>query len=189
MFINYLTKDEKVKICFLGPAQSGKTSLMFYYNCRMKVMTKPTFGYNIDLYKYKKKTFLFWDIGTPLVRNWPGYIEAADFIFFVLDSSDINSILNAKQVLYQIYFGKRFRCYLEDLKQREIQRAAQDDFIFGEEEEENVSNCEEFYLNLLEDSSDYDSGLKTPRLDSDDTATDKTSNLYVCKVYSLNKSN
>lgn len=175
VFLNYFARDDKIKICFLGPAGSGKTSLMYYYNCRDKVLTIPTNGYNTDVYKFKKKEFVFWDVGAPQIRNWPGFVEAADFLFFVIDCSDINSILSAKELLHQIYFGKRFRMFLEDLKEREIQR--NDNYFFQEDEEDKNSYNGEDYLNLIEDPSDYDFIFKSRKLDSEDTETDKTSNL------------
>lgn len=181
IILNYLVKDDKVKICFLGPAGSGKTSLMFYHNCRDKVLTIPTNGYNSDSYKFKKKDFILWDVGAPQVRNWPAFVEAADFLFFVIDSSDINSILTGKELLYQIYFGKRFRMFLEDFKEREIQR--NNNYFFKEEDEDEVSYNGDDYLNLLEDPSDYENVLKRQKLDSDGTETDKTSNLDVIKFY------
>jgi GTPase SAR1 family protein len=177
IFLNYLTRDDKIKICFLGPTGSGKTSLMFYNNCKDTVITIPTNGYNSDLYNYKKKEFLFWDIEGSQVRNWPGFVEAADFLFFVIDSSDINSILSGKELLYQIYFGKRFRMFLENLKEKE--KETNNSYFFQEEEEDKISYNGDDYMNLIEDPSDYESVLISRKLDVDETGTDKTSNFDV----------
>jgi len=177
IFFNYMARDDRIKICFLGPENSGKTTLMFYYSCRDKVLTIPTNGYNSDIYNFKKKEFVLWDVGATQVRNWPGFIEGADFIFFVVDSSDINNILSGKELLYQIYYGRRFRMFLEDFKEREMQK--NNNYFFEEEEEqEKVSDNGEDYLNLIENPSDYERVLKNKKNESD-TETDKVSNFDV----------
>jgi len=175
IFLNYLTRDDKIKICFLGPSGSGKTSLMFYNNCKDTVITIPTKGYICDIYNYKKKEFLFWDIGVSQVRNWPELIEAADFLFFVIDSSDINSIISGKELLYQIYFGKRFRMFLEDFKEKQKNNS----YFFQDEVEDKISYNSDDYMKLIEDPSDFESVLISRKLDSDETGTEKTSNFDV----------
>jgi len=177
---DYITRDERIKICFLGPAGSGKTTLMYFYSCRDKVLTLPTNGYNSDIYKFKKKEFLFWDVGAPQVKHWPIFIEAADFLFFVIDSSDINSIDSGRELLYQIYFGKRFRIFLENFKEKELEKK-NNNYFFQEEEEEKESLNGEDYINLIEDASDYD--FKNFKNDSDATESDKTSVFDVLKKF------
>ena len=128
---------------------------MYYYNVKEKVMTIPTIGYNSDLFKYKKKDFIFWDVGATHFRNWPGFVEGANFIFFVLDSSDIHSIKAGKDLLYQIYFGKRFRNFVKMYKLKEKNKTSYE--LDDEEEEEDTSALDgRDYLNILEEESDYE---------------------------------
>jgi GTPase SAR1 family protein len=174
LIIEYMTRDDKTKICILGPAGAGKTTFLFYHNYKEKVFTIPTNGYNSEIYKFKKKDFILWDVGASHVRNWPGFIEAADFIFFVIDSSDVQSIHSGRELLYQIYFGKRFRTFVEQFKEKEIERKKL--YFYEEEEEDIISYNGDDYLNLIEEESDYEMTLRNTKIDSDGTETDKTSN-------------
>lgn len=172
IILGFIFKDERIKICFLGPEQSGKTSLMFYYNNKEKVFTIPTRGYNSDIYKFKNKEFIFWDVGASYIKAWPGFIEGADFLFFVIDSSCINSINSARELLYQIYFGKRFRNFLENYKEKE--KIANSRYFFEDEEDDRSSLNSENYVNLIKEESDYERVLKDKKMfESDGTETDK----------------
>ena len=63
------------------------------------VNSAPTIGFNCEEIKYKRITFVIWDLGGEnRLRNlWKFYLIGCDGIIFVVDSSDPNRIREAKR--------------------------------------------------------------------------------------------
>jgi len=138
--INYLISKffnkEFTRICILGPLQSGKTSLLFHFNENQHIKTLPTIGFNVEEVRYKKKNFILYDIGNSLFSKWGEFILECEFIFFVIDVSSKESISNSKKLLYQIYFGERFRNLIKEDKEYDEQKLYLRDegYTYSEEE-------------------------------------------------------
>jgi len=160
--INYILSKlfdfDRKKICILGPMDSGKTSLTFFFNNKKKVSVIPTIGYNIDEVRYKKKNLVIFDLGQGIFSKWGEFIEDSDYIFFVIDVSSKQSINYAKGLLHQIYFGNRFRVLLKD--EKEYQEEKKIGEIYGVEEDYFSDDREiinkNFYQSVIENQSESD---------------------------------
>lgn len=127
IFSKYFSRD-LTRICILGPLESGKTSLLFYFSNNQLVKTIQTIGFNAEEVYYKNKNLLIFDIGDSMFNKWGDFILESEYIFFVIDISSKLSIQNSKDLLYQIYFGGRFRHLIKEEKNYQEKKLAYDDF-------------------------------------------------------------
>jgi len=82
---------KKKTIAIIGLDGAGKTTIIKRLLKSDYKLSRPTFGINIEVYKYRSIEFIVYDLGgqLPLRENlWEKFITSADGIIFVLDSSD-----------------------------------------------------------------------------------------------------
>ena len=62
----------------------------------------PTIGLNIEQVEFKDYNLTFWDVGGQATRLWKHYFDSIDGILFVLDSSDKERLMKARDELHRI---------------------------------------------------------------------------------------
>eukprot|EP01097_Dermamoeba_algensis_P008215 TRINITY_DN538_c0_g1_i1.p1 TRINITY_DN538_c0_g1~~TRINITY_DN538_c0_g1_i1.p1 ORF type:complete len:192 (-),score=57.82 TRINITY_DN538_c0_g1_i1:91-666(-) len=86
----------EAKILFLGLDNSGKSSVISYFESRGEVHTseEPTVGFKEKNIKYKSVNFRIWDVaGKENVRGlWKHYYSDKDAVVFVLDASNADRL-------------------------------------------------------------------------------------------------
>ncbi len=82
---------EKKSVAIVGLDGAGKTTIVKRILRSEFTLTRPTFGVNIEIYKYRSLEFIVYDLGgqNPLRESlWEKFITSADGLVFVLDSAD-----------------------------------------------------------------------------------------------------
>ncbi|NHJ32338.1 MAG: hypothetical protein FK732_05715 [Asgard group archaeon] len=85
------SEEEKKTIAIIGLDGAGKTTIVSRLLKSDYALTRPTFGINIEIYKYRSLEFVVYDLGgqTPLRETlWEKFVTSADGLVFVLDSTD-----------------------------------------------------------------------------------------------------
>ncbi|NPE08001.1 MAG: hypothetical protein GNW80_06950 [Asgard group archaeon] len=85
------SEDTKKTIAIIGLDGAGKTTIVGRLLKSDYALTRPTFGINIEIYKYRSLEFIVYDLGgqTPLRETlWEKFVKSADGLVFVLDSTD-----------------------------------------------------------------------------------------------------
>lgn len=100
---------QSISLVMMGLDNAGKSTALYRMKCGQYCETIPTIGFNCErikgrLGKSKDIIFTIWDVGgQDRVRPlWRTYAKGAEAIIFVIDSSDHNSIEEAKIELAQI---------------------------------------------------------------------------------------
>ncbi|NXG29796.1 ARL14 protein, partial [Dromaius novaehollandiae] len=97
------TKDSKVKqgnILMLGLDSAGKSTLLYKLKYNDVFLTIPTIGFNVDMIETEKDFSLtFWDVGgqQEMRRLWCNFLENADGLLYVVDSSDKQRLEESKK--------------------------------------------------------------------------------------------
>jgi len=107
VIIEYFYPEKKKKVIFVGLDAAGKTTILYLLSQEFGLrepVTLPTIGFNIETFEIKDLAFTSWDIGgedriRPL---WKYYLENADYLIFVIDSSDYERLNYAKDELFKI---------------------------------------------------------------------------------------
>ena len=94
-------KYEK-RILMLGLGNAGKTSILFHIRDYQFKTTVPTVGLNIENINYKKYSLTFWDVGGQATKLWKHYFDHIDGVIFVVDSTDEEKLLFAKEELKRL---------------------------------------------------------------------------------------
>ncbi|MCK5298944.1 MAG: hypothetical protein KAJ76_08560, partial [Candidatus Heimdallarchaeota archaeon] len=83
--------NRKVNIAMCGLDNAGKTSILSFLKKGEFCETIATMGVNHENFKLGKLSMSVMDLGGQEVFRhfWPAYIERADILIFVVDSSDI----------------------------------------------------------------------------------------------------
>merc|ERR1712080_375730 len=88
-------KEER-RVVMIGLDGAGKTTTL----CQMKlgetVETQPTVGFNVEKVYYHKTEFTVWDCGgqNKIRPLWRRFFKEADGVVFVIDSADIERLVN-----------------------------------------------------------------------------------------------
>jgi ADP-ribosylation factor-like protein 1 len=92
------------KIIPVGPANSGKTTLLYQLKYSEFVQTPPTFGFNCETIFFNDHALQFWDIGAsdPLQQFHCNYLKDTKIVAFVIDASDRDKIGLARLRLWQL---------------------------------------------------------------------------------------
>ena len=91
----------KARILMLGLDGAGKTTILYKMKINETLNTAPTIGFNVETINYKNLEFTVWDIGGQYTLRalWHHYYQGSDAIIYVLDSSDLERINEAKETL------------------------------------------------------------------------------------------
>ncbi|NWS55613.1 ARL14 protein, partial [Chunga burmeisteri] len=97
------TKHSKVKqanILMLGLDYAGKSTLLYKFKYNDAFLTIPTIGFNVDMIETGKAfTLTFWDVGgqQKMRQVWGNFLENADGLLYVVDSSDKRRLEESKK--------------------------------------------------------------------------------------------
>ncbi|XP_009938371.1 ADP-ribosylation factor-like protein 14 [Opisthocomus hoazin] len=97
------TKHSEVKqanILMLGLDSAGKSTLLYKFKYKDVFLTVPTIGFNVDMIDTRKDfTLTFWDVGgqQKMRRSWCNFLENADGLLYVVDSSDKRRLEESKK--------------------------------------------------------------------------------------------
>ena len=96
--------DKKVSIAMCGLDNAGKTSILNFLKNGEPQETIATMGINYEKLKLGKLSLAIMDLGGQEVfrQFWPTYIDRADILIFVVDSSDIARLSLAYEVFKQV---------------------------------------------------------------------------------------
>ena len=72
---------------------------MFFLRDNAFKETVPTVGLNIETIHYKRYELTFWDVGGQATKLWKHYFDHIEAVVFVLDSTDEERLLFAKDEL------------------------------------------------------------------------------------------
>jgi len=95
----------QARILLLGLDAAGKTTILYKLKLDETVNTIPTIGFNVEqVTPVKGVTFTMWDVGgQEKVRAlWRHYYEGTEGLVFVVDSSDVARVPEARQELFNI---------------------------------------------------------------------------------------
>ncbi|NXI48882.1 ARL14 protein, partial [Chloroceryle aenea] len=97
------TKHSKAKqpnILMLGLDFAGKSTLLYKFKYNEVFLTSPTVGFNVDMIETEKDfTMTFWDVGgqQKMRQVWCNFLENADGVLYVVDSSDKRRLEESKK--------------------------------------------------------------------------------------------
>ena len=90
------------RLLLLGLDNAGKTSILFQIKDKNFKQTVPTVGLNIEHIIYKRYSMTFWDVGGQATKLWKHYFDHINGIIFVVDSSDEEKLLFAREELNKL---------------------------------------------------------------------------------------
>ncbi len=94
----------KQHVAIIGLDAAGKTTIMKRILRSEYTLSKPTFGVNIEVYRYRTLEFVVWDLGghAPIRKTlWKKFVTKAQVIVFVVDAADKKRFDLAKEVFYE----------------------------------------------------------------------------------------
>lgn len=94
----------KQHVAIIGLDAAGKTTIMKRILRSEYTLSKPTFGVNIEVYRYRTLEFVVWDLGghAPIRKTlWKKFVTKAQTIVFVVDAADQKRFPLAKDVFYE----------------------------------------------------------------------------------------
>ena len=94
----------KQHVAIIGLDAAGKTTIMKRILRSEYTLSKPTFGVNIEVYRYRTLEFVVWDLGghAPIRKTlWKKFVTKAQIIVFVVDAADQKRFGLAKDVFYE----------------------------------------------------------------------------------------
>lgn len=99
--------QQTARLMLVGPEAAGKSTLLCKVNLGDVVPTVPTVGFKVDTMEYKDFRFTVWEhrtiAGQDKIRNiWRKNYEGMDGIVFVVDSSDVDRLAEARQALHNM---------------------------------------------------------------------------------------
>ena len=103
LFLSFSNREARVLMVGLDAA--GKTTILYKLKLNETVTTIPTIGFNVEtVIPCKGVTFTVWDVGgQEKIRHFGATIfQNTQGLFFVVDSSDLERISEARQELFSV---------------------------------------------------------------------------------------
>ncbi|XP_032240484.1 ADP-ribosylation factor [Nematostella vectensis] len=104
--------NRQVRIVMLGLDAAGKTTILYKLKLKETVSTIPTIGFNVEtLQPTKNVTLTIWDVGgqDKIRPLWRHYFQGTEGLLFVVDSSDVLRMPEAKEELHGVLDSDEFR--------------------------------------------------------------------------------
>ncbi|KAL0490750.1 ADP-ribosylation factor [Acrasis kona] len=111
IFGRLLLPQKNARFVMVGLDASGKTTVLFKLKLDETVTTIPTIGFNVETIQYKNINMSVWDIGgqDKIRPLWRYYYDNVDSVIFVVDSSDFERIVEAREELHHVMSDDRLR--------------------------------------------------------------------------------
>ncbi|XP_073248922.1 uncharacterized protein [Porites lutea] len=103
LYCSFSNRD--ARILMVGLDSAGKTTILYKLKLNETVSTIPTIGFNVETVSpCKGVTFTVWDMGgqDKLRPLWRHYFKNTQGLIFVLDSSDLERMSEARQELFSV---------------------------------------------------------------------------------------
>lgn len=103
--------NTQARILMLGLDAAGKTTVLYKLKLNETVSTIPTIGFNVEtVTPVKNLTLTIWDVGgqEKIRPLWRHYYQGTNGLIFVIDSSDITRIAEAREELFGIIDSEEF---------------------------------------------------------------------------------
>jgi len=96
-------EKKQFRLCILGLAGAGKTSLTYRILHGSVIFTMPTIGLNYEIMEFPRFTLAMYDTGgqDKLRALWPYYIQGADVIWFLIDATDTQNMKESIDLMIQ----------------------------------------------------------------------------------------
>ncbi|KAJ8634659.1 hypothetical protein MRB53_008926 [Persea americana] len=96
--------NREARILVLGLDNAGKTTILYRLQMGEVVSTIPTIGFNVETVQYNNIKFQVWDLGgqTSIRPYWRCYFPNTQAIIYVIDSSDTDRLVIAKDEFHAI---------------------------------------------------------------------------------------
>ncbi|KNE64184.1 small GTP-binding protein domain [Allomyces macrogynus ATCC 38327] len=97
-------RKEETRVLMVGLDYAGKTTMLYRLKSGAVVTTIATIGFNVEVVQYGPVSFTVWDVGyqsqtLPLYRH---YYEMTSAIMFIVDSTDVARIDEARNVMARV---------------------------------------------------------------------------------------
>jgi small GTP-binding protein len=98
-----LFPKKELRTLMLGLDAVGKTSMLYKLKLGEVVTCVPTIGFNVEEVAYKKKKFIFWDVGggDKIRLLWRHYYEGTAAILYIVDSTDKERMYQNKELIHK----------------------------------------------------------------------------------------
>ncbi|KAG6424259.1 hypothetical protein SASPL_114674 [Salvia splendens] len=109
--------NKEARILVLGLDNAGKTTILYRLQMGEVVSTIPTIGFNVETVQYNNIKFQVWDLGgqTSIRPYWRCYFPNTQAIIYVVDSSDTDRLVIAKEEFHAI-LEFLYACWVESYK-------------------------------------------------------------------------
>ncbi|PPD85106.1 hypothetical protein GOBAR_DD17957 [Gossypium barbadense] len=105
-----LLGNKEARILVLGLDNAGKTTILYRLQMGEVVSTIPTIGFNVETVQYNNIKFQVWDLGQTSIRPyWRCYFPNTQAIIYVVDSSDTDRLVIAKEEFHAILEEEELR--------------------------------------------------------------------------------
>ncbi|KAK8644782.1 hypothetical protein V6N13_118651 [Hibiscus sabdariffa] len=103
--------NKEARILVLGLDNAGKTTILYRLQMGEVVSTIPTIGFNVETVQYNNIKFQVWDLGgqTSIRPYWRCYFPNTQAIIYVVDSSDTDRLVIAKEEFHAILEEEELR--------------------------------------------------------------------------------
>ena len=101
----------RAKVLVLGLDNAGKTTLLYQLKLNESVTTIPTIGFNVETVTMGNVECTMWDVGgQDRIRTlWKHYYAGTDALIFVVDSSDVERLDEARIELSKLLAAEELR--------------------------------------------------------------------------------
>merc|ERR1719420_1042393 len=98
---------QEARLMIVGPRAAGKSTILCKVNLGDVVPTVPTVGFTVETLDYKDFRFTVWEhramASEDKIRNiWRHHYEGMNGIVFVVDSSDLDGLAEARRDLHSM---------------------------------------------------------------------------------------
>ncbi|KAL6534739.1 Arf GTPase arf1 [Orobanche gracilis] len=103
--VSSLFGNKEARILVLGLDNAGKTTILYRLQMGEVVSTIPTIGFNVETLQYNNIKFQVWDLDcgqTSIRPYWRCYFPNTQAIIYVVDSSDTDRLVVAKEEFHAI---------------------------------------------------------------------------------------
>lgn len=112
-FLDYLFSKPNIHILLIGLDHAGKTTILETIKSKFGHLhalphdkIPPTIGMNLAKINYRGTHIVMWDLGGQMKMRgiWEKYYDEADAVVFVVDSTDVARLLEAKMA-FRTFFA------------------------------------------------------------------------------------
>ncbi|XP_073033383.1 ADP-ribosylation factor 2-like isoform X2 [Primulina eburnea] len=91
-------------VLMVGLDAAGKTTILYKLKLGEIVTTRTTISFNVEEVEYKNTSFTLWDVGglDKIRPLWRHYFQNMQGLIFVVDSSDRDRVVEARDELHRI---------------------------------------------------------------------------------------